>query len=158
MNKKIFEKLAIQLIMLTNIVIQESVKSRIKSSFFTLIFNNFVILVNIGQNNCKKNQMFNSDCTWNYNKLIFNDLDLSKNVSFLMNSADLDSTRCFSYCNLNTNCIYILFKSNKCYLCNQTAIFYLINSSKSDGKVYKKGVNDGLIKLICLFIYFVIIF
>jgi hypothetical protein len=87
--------------------------------------------------------MLKSDCTWNYIKLIFNDLDLSKNSSFVIGTSNLDSTRCFSYCNLNTNCVYLLFKSNKCYLCNQTTIYYLMNSTNSDGKVYKKDINDG---------------
>ena len=87
--------------------------------------------------------MLKSDCTWNYIKLIFNDLDLSKNSSFVIGTSNLDATRCFSYCNLNTNCVYLLFKSNKCYLCNQTTIHYLMNSTNSDGKVYKKDINDG---------------
>ena len=73
-----------------------------------------------------------------------NEIDLKYGPKFLLGVSDLDYTRCISYCNANQECIYVLFRLKKCFICDINAIGYLSATRPgSKSVIYKKDLNDG---------------
>ncbi len=68
---------------------------------------------------------------------------MSHQSKFLIAISNLDYTRCMSYCNANQKCIYVLFKMNKCFICDINAISYLSLTVGVESVLFKKDFNDG---------------
>ena len=68
----------------------------------------------------------------------FNDLNETHLDEYLITSFfSGNKLSCMSSCTNKDNCMYALFKANRCYICNSAASNYLIKSN-ANGIVYRK--------------------
>jgi hypothetical protein len=81
---------------------------------------------------------------------------MSYQSKFLIAISNLDYTRCISYCNSNPKCVYVLFKMNKCFLCDTNAMSYLSLTVGVESVLFKKDLNDGFFNDFFLLIFKII--
>lgn len=90
-------------------------------------------------NVCQKDSSTN-DCTSSNSKYIltkFNDFILD--TSFLLSFFDSNNNlKCLSTCSTNLQCVFSVFKQNKCFVCNQKIIRFLSFNSIGNSKIYQK--------------------
>jgi hypothetical protein len=110
-------------------------KSRVIIGLLLLVFH-------VSYFECKVCQKDQTSCTSpnsKYTKLNkYNDFIIDN--SFLLSSSDSSNNlRCLAMCSTNDQCIFSVFKQNKCYLCNEKIIRYFRYNSAGNSLIYQKS-------------------